>query len=388
MTCLPACAAATTRSRWVVWGVAMTTASMSLRASRASADGSSAMPCSCASRGRASRPRPRRAASRTGRRRSPVRGIRLMYPDPSMPKPMVTPFLRSPSPAIRPPRRSSTIYTSALVRYGRVRNGGQRAAGDQNRRPRPRPASGRLLEGPHPARNGSRTGVRQGALMSNLGRRRGLSGRARLAWFVVVACLACVGVIGPLDPEQDAANAVLNGILVIGALAGLLVVGALLVTRVPGNAIGSWLVLAGVLVTVSAVAHFAQAAGAVMSPCRGRGPPGRHCWETLVEVFPIASRRRPSRPLPRRPSAVAALALGPAADGAGDHGQHGRRPVRAGTVRHCGARQSALGTCSGAAARRARCRGAARRGAGLPRRRGREPGRPLPARRDRSSDNR
>ncbi len=124
--------------------------------------------------------------------------------------------------------------------------------------------------------------------MSNLGRRRGLSGRARLAWFVVVACLACVGVIGPLDPEQDAANAILNGILVIGALGGLLVVGALLVTRVPGNAIGSWLVLAGALVTVSAVAHFAQAAGAVMEPMPWPGAAWAALLGALVEVVPIA----------------------------------------------------------------------------------------------------
>ena len=124
--------------------------------------------------------------------------------------------------------------------------------------------------------------------MSNLGRRRGLSSRARLAWFVVVACLVCVGVIGPHDPEQDSASAVLNAVLVIGALGGLLVVGALLVTRVPGNAIGSWLVLAGALVTVSAVAHFAQAAGAVMEPVPWPGAAWAALLGALVEVVPIA----------------------------------------------------------------------------------------------------
>jgi len=124
--------------------------------------------------------------------------------------------------------------------------------------------------------------------MSNLGRRRGLTGRARLAWFAVVACLACVGVLGPLDPEQDVANAILNGALVIGALAGLLVVGALLVTRVPDNTIGSWLVLAGVLVTVSTVAHFAQAAGAVMEPVPWPGAAWAALLGTLLEILPIA----------------------------------------------------------------------------------------------------
>jgi len=124
--------------------------------------------------------------------------------------------------------------------------------------------------------------------MSNLGRRRGLSGRARLAWFAVVACPVALGVVGPMDPNRDLGDAVVNGALVFGSLAALLVVGALLVTRVPGNAIGSWLVLAAVLVTVSVLAHVAQAAGAVMEPVPWPGAPWAALLGQLVEIYPIA----------------------------------------------------------------------------------------------------
>ena len=87
--------------------------------------------------------------------------------------------------------------------------------------------------------------------MDALNHRHGLSRQARLAWLLAVACLAFIGVGWAVGNITDP----ITGALVCMTMASLLVVGALLVSRVPGNAIGWWLVLAGVLLFAQSFAH-------------------------------------------------------------------------------------------------------------------------------------
>ena len=63
-------------------------------------------------------------------------------------------------------------------------------------------------------------------------------------------------------PASDSGPAV----LIFTTLVSLLGVGALLVTRVPGNAIGWWLILAGELVTVESLAQAATEFGVLAEP--------------------------------------------------------------------------------------------------------------------------
>ena len=98
--------------------------------------------------------------------------------------------------------------------------------------------------------------------MNALSHRRGLSGQARLAWLLAVACLAFIGVGWLVSPVTDP----ITGALVCLTMATLLVVGALLVSRVPGNAIGWWLELAGVLLFAQSIAHGALEGGVLAQP--------------------------------------------------------------------------------------------------------------------------
>ena len=100
--------------------------------------------------------------------------------------------------------------------------------------------------------------------MTPLSRSRGLSGQARLAWLLAVASIAIlpVGVAVNPPPASDLGPAV----LILTTLVSLLGVGALLVTRVPGNPIGWWLILAGELVTVESLAQAATEFGVLAEP--------------------------------------------------------------------------------------------------------------------------
>ena len=100
--------------------------------------------------------------------------------------------------------------------------------------------------------------------MTALSRSHGLSGQARLAWLLAVASIAIlpVGVALNPPPASDWGPAV----LVFTTLGTLLVVGALLVTRVPGNGIGWWLILAGELVFVESLAQAATELGVLAEP--------------------------------------------------------------------------------------------------------------------------
>ena len=71
-----------------------------------------------------------------------------------------------------------------------------------------------------------------------------------------------VGVAVNPPPASDAGPAV----LIFTTLVALLGVGALLVTRVPGNAIGWWLILAGELVLVESLAQAATEIGVLAEP--------------------------------------------------------------------------------------------------------------------------
>ena len=92
--------------------------------------------------------------------------------------------------------------------------------------------------------------------------RRGPSGRARLAWVLAVASVAPLAVAAAASPTPDPGAAV----VVITTIATLLCVGALLVSRVPGNAIGGLLMLAGELITLESFAHAATEIGALAEP--------------------------------------------------------------------------------------------------------------------------
>ncbi len=100
--------------------------------------------------------------------------------------------------------------------------------------------------------------------MTTISRPSGLSGQARLAWLLAVASIAvlAVGSVVHPSPASDPGSAV----LIITTMVTLLGVGALLVSRVPGNAIGWWLMLAGELVTVESIAEAATEFGTKAEP--------------------------------------------------------------------------------------------------------------------------
>ena len=101
--------------------------------------------------------------------------------------------------------------------------------------------------------------------MTALSRPHGLSGQARLAWLLAVASIAILaGGRGRQSPTRAPTSG--PAVLILTTLVSLLGVGALLVTRVPGNAIGWWLILAGELVTVESLAQAATEFGVMAEP--------------------------------------------------------------------------------------------------------------------------
>ena len=100
--------------------------------------------------------------------------------------------------------------------------------------------------------------------MTALSRHRGLSGQARLAWLLAVASIAVLAVGSVVHPT--AASDPGSAVLIITTMVTLLGVGAVLVSRVPGNAIGWWLILAGELVTMESIAWAATEFGAQAEP--------------------------------------------------------------------------------------------------------------------------
>ena len=100
--------------------------------------------------------------------------------------------------------------------------------------------------------------------MTALSRPRGLSGQARLAWLLAVASIAILAVGVAVNTPRDSDSG--PAVLVFTTLVAVLGVGALLVTRVPGNAIGWWLILAGELVFVESLAQAATQFGVLAEP--------------------------------------------------------------------------------------------------------------------------
>lgn len=100
--------------------------------------------------------------------------------------------------------------------------------------------------------------------MTALSRPRGLSGQARLAWLLAVASIASLAVGVAVNTPRDSDSG--PAVLVFITLVAVLGVGALLVTRVPGNAIGWWLIVAGELVFVESLAQAATQFGVLAEP--------------------------------------------------------------------------------------------------------------------------
>ena len=108
-------------------------------------------------------------------------------------------------------------------------------------------------------------------------------GRRRVTWAVALAAIALFVATEAIDPLADPTAVILFGSSVVS----LVLVGAVLATRVPGNPIGGWLLVAGTLVSVGA----ATGVVATVLSRSASGTDGLAPWLALVNqvlfFFPI-----------------------------------------------------------------------------------------------------